>query len=331
MSGRIYPMVRFILLGILVGAPLATQGQPQKAQRIGWLLAVPSTSVPTIEAVAEFRQKLSRLGRVEGSNLQVDYRYANGGPQELPALAAELVALKVDVIVTDGSPSTRAAQQATTTIPIVMAVSAAPVEQGFVKSLGRPGGNITGLSMVLPELAMKRLELIKELSPKAKRVAVLGRGQVSGSDLQWQSTEAAANTLSLELIRLQLDFGTPDYERLLDTARREKADALILLADSLFARDRAQIIALANKQRLPTLYFERLFVEAGGLMSYGPSIGEMFRQAAVYVDKILDGAKPAELPVEQPTKFELFLNVEAASALGITFQPSLRSRADVLQ
>ncbi len=177
MRGRIYTIVRFILLGILVGAPIAAHGQPQKSQRIGWLLAVPSTSAPTVVSVAAFRQKLSELGHVEGRNLQVDYRYADGGLQELPALAAELVALKVDVIATDGSLATRAAQQATTTIPIVMVVSAAPVEQGFVKSLGRPGGNITGLSMVLPELAMKRLELIKELNPKVKRVAVLGRKQ----------------------------------------------------------------------------------------------------------------------------------------------------------
>ncbi len=308
--------------------PPAAHAQPQKMHRIGWLIAAPGSSTPMRQAVAGFQQSLRDLGYVEGKNLVVDYRFADEGNKQLPALAAELVKLKVDVIVTDSSDATRAAQQATTTIPIVMTVSASPVEQGFVASLARPGGNITGLSMVLPELARKRLELLKDLVPKAKRVAVLRIPGNPNHLLQWQDTEAAARLLGLELQALDVVHPSPGYELLFDAASRAGTDALIVLAASVFAQERDQIVALAAKHRLPAIYFERVFVDAGGLISYGPSIPDMFRRAASYVDKILKGARPGDLPVEQPTKFELILNPGTAHALGITFPAKILRLAD---
>jgi putative ABC transport system substrate-binding protein len=318
----------FALVASILATPLSAHAQQQKLHRIGWLITVPSSSAPTLQAVAAFRQALGDLGHVEGQNLIVEYRFAEGDPKQLPALATELASLKVDIIVTDTSDATRAAQQATTTIPIVMVVSAAPVEQGFVASLARPGGNITGLSMLLPELARKRLELLKYLVPKATSVAVLGAPANPNSILQWRDTEAAGRLLGLKLQRLEVQGPNPDFERAFDAASRGRADALIVLPNALFARDRVQIVALANKRRLPAMYFERMFAEAGGLMSYGPSIPDMFRRAASYVAKILKGANPGDLPVEQPTKFELVLNLKTAEALGITFPPTLRSLAD---
>ena len=314
-------------LGVLV-TPFAVHAQSQKVHRIGWLLSVPSASAPSVQALAAFRQELRDLGYVEGQNLAIEYRFAEGGPAQLPALAAELVNSKVDVIVTDGSYATRAAQGATTTIPIIMAVSASPVEQGFVAGLGRPGGNITGLSMLLPELAKKRLDELTKLLPKARRVAVLGRPEDPISVLQWRATEEAGRSLGLELQALEARGPSPDYERVFDDANRGKADAVIVLADALFARDRLQIVGLANKRRLPVVYFERMFPEAGGLMSYGPSVSNMFQRSAGYVDKILKGARPGDLPVEQPTKFDLVLNERTAKAIGVTFPPALMSRAD---
>jgi putative ABC transport system substrate-binding protein len=314
-------------LGILT-TPFAVHAQPQQVQRVGWLIAVPGTSAPTLQALASFRDALRDLGHVEGRNLAIEYRFAEPGGAQLPALAAELVNLNVDVIVTDSSYATRAAKGATTTIPIVMAVSASPVEQGFVAGLGRPGGNITGLSMLLPELAKKRLDLLTKLMPKARRVAVLGRPDDPISALQWRATEEAARSLGLNLQALEAQGAAPDYERMFDDASRGKADAVIVLADALFARDRLQIVGLANKRRLPVVYFERLFPDAGGLMSYGPSVADMFLRSASYVDKILKGAKPGDLPVEQPTKFELVLNEKAAAAIGITFPRTLASVAD---
>lgn len=279
----------------------------------------------TRQAIVVFERALRDLGYVEGKNLVVEYRFADRGIAQLPELAAELVRQKVDIIVTDGTPATHAAKGATTTIPIVMVVSAAPVEQGFVESLARPGGNITGLSMLLPELAKKRVELFKELMPNAKRVAVLGRAD---DRLQPPATREAATELNLGLIALEIDIRSPDYERAFDAAIRGRADGLVVQADAIFARDRAQIVALAAQRRLPIVYFERLFADVGGLMSYGTSINEMFRRSASYVDRILRGAKPADLPVEQPAEFELVLNPTTAKTLGIEFPPSLWSRAD---
>jgi putative ABC transport system substrate-binding protein len=316
-----------VALGVLA-APLAVHAQAQKVHRIGWLLSVPSTSEPSLQALVAFRQGLRDLGYVEGRNVVIEYRFAEGGPAQLPALAAELVNGRMDVIVTDGSYATRAAQGATTTIPIVMAVSASPVEQGFVAGLGRPGGNITGLSMLLPELAKKRLDQLTKLLPKARRVAVLGRPEDPISVLQWRATEEAGRSLGLELQAIEARGHSTDYERMFDDADRGKADAVIVLADAIFARDCAQIVALANKRRLPAVYFERLFPAAGGLMSYGPSIADLFLRSAGYVDKILKGARPGDLPVEQPTKFDLVLNEKTAKAIGMTFPPALMSAAD---
>jgi putative tryptophan/tyrosine transport system substrate-binding protein len=316
-----------VALGILA-APLAVHAQAQKVHRIGWLLSVPSTSEPSLQALAAFRQGLHDLGYVEGRNLAIAYRFADGGPAQLPALAAELVNGRMDVIVTDGSYATRAAQDATKTIPIVMAVSASPVEQGFVASLGRPGGNITGLSMLLPEMAKKRLDQLTKLLPKARRVAVLGRPEDPINMLQWRATEEAGRSLGLELQALEAGGPSPDYERAFDDAARGKADAVIVLADAIYARDRAQIVGLANKRRLPAMYFERLFPAAGGLMSYGPSITDLFLRSAGYVDKILKGAKPGDLPVQEPTKFDLVLNERTAKAIGTTFPPAFMLGAD---
>jgi len=301
----------------ILATPLAAQAQRQKVHRIGWLLAVPSSSTPTVLAVASFMQTLRDLGYVEGQNLVVHYRYKDRPDQTLSVLAAELVNLPVDVIVTDTSDATRAAQQATKTIPIVMTVSAAPVEQGFVASLARPGGNITGLSMVIPELARKRLELVRDLVPKATRVAVLGPPLTPNSALQWQDTEAAARLLGLTMQRLELQGPSFDFERAFDAASRERADALVLLPDALVAPHSAEIVALAAKRR--------------GLMSYGPSIDDMFVRSAVYVDKILKGAKPGDLPVEQPTKFDLIINMKTAAALGITVPMSILSLAETIR
>ena len=316
-----------VALIAILATPLGAHAQQQKPHRIGWLINVPSSSAPTLQGVAAFRQALRDLGHVEGQNLIVEYRFAEGDPKQLPALAAELASLKVDIIVTDGSEATHAAQQATTSIPIVMTVSASPVEQGFVASLARPGGNITGLSMLIPELARKRLELLKELVPKATSVAVLGVLNPN-APLQWRDTEAAGRLLGLKLQALEVQSPNPDFESAFDAASRGRADALIVLPAALFARDRVQIVALANKRRLPAMYFERMFAEAGGLMSYGPSVSDMFRRAASYVDKILKGANPGDLPVEQPTKFDLVLNQKTAKALGITFPAAFLSRAD---
>jgi putative ABC transport system substrate-binding protein len=314
---------------VLATVLLAACAQP-KVYRVGWLLAAPSSSTPTREALKIFERGLRDLGHVEGKNVVVEYHFADRGPGQLPALAAELVKRNVDVIVTDGSQATVAARAATSTIPIVMAVSASPVEQGFVKSLARPGGNITGLSMQIPELARKRLELVKELAPAATRVAVLGRGADPIAREGFEETKAAAMLLKLDLVPLEVLLATeaPDYAGAFGSAARARADVLVTLPDAIFARDRAQIVALAAGHRLPVVYFERMFTEAGGLMSYGPPVADMFRRSASYVDKILRGAKPADLPVEQPTDFELFLNSDTAQDLGIKFPEALWSRAD---
>jgi putative ABC transport system substrate-binding protein len=313
------------LIAATVVLPLGVPAYAQKVQRIGVLAAVPIAS-HTREVIDGYRRALRDLGHVEGRNVAFEYRFADAGLAQLPALAAELVALKVDLILADTSDATRAAQQATTTIPIVMAVSAAPDQQGFVASLARPGGNITGLSMLAPELGRKRLELIKEVVPKAKRVAILGAEDAVAVAMQVRDLEVAARQLDLELVRVDVRF--PDADLAGAFAKAAGADALIVIPDVRFARAGASIVALAAERRLPVMYFVRLFVEAGGLMSYGPDIGEMFRQAAGYTDRILRGAKPGDLPVQQPTKYDFVVNLSAAQALGITIPPTVLSRAD---
>ena len=314
-----------LALSIAAGAYLLAQSE--QPARIGWLLAQPSSSATTRNGVEIFMDAMRKLGYVEGGNLVVVYRYADQGMQQLPALAADLVKEKVDVIVTDGSQATRAAQQATKTIPIVMTVSAGPVAQGFVQSLSHPGGNITGLSMRIPELARKRLQYLKELVPDAKRVAVLRTAPPPGVPLPPMDLDATARELGVELIPLVAQGSNPDYERLFDDAVRARADALLVEPDALLARDRARIVELAAKRRLPAMYFERMFRDAGGLMSYGPDVPGMFGTSAEYVDKILKGAKPGDLPVQEVATFDFVINLQTAKALGLEIPRSLQMYA----
>jgi putative ABC transport system substrate-binding protein len=279
---------------------------------------------PNLEA---FWRGLHEHGWLEGQNITVEYRWAEGQVERLPALAAELVRLKVDLMVVGGTQAIQAAQQATTTIPIVMAVSSDAVGTGLVTSLARPGGNITGLSALYPDLSGKRLELLKEAVPGLARVAILWHGGHPAALLAMQETEAAGRVLGLQLHSLEVR-GPNDFERVFAAAPREGAEALIVLSSAFFSAERRRIVDLVTKYRLPSMFSIRAFVEAGGLISYGPSSTDMWRRAATYVDKILKGAKPAELPVEQPTKFELIINLKTAKALGITIPPTLLFLAD---
>jgi putative ABC transport system substrate-binding protein len=299
--------------------------QPPKVPHIGFLSTTSPSNVPTrLEA---FRQGLRDLGYVEGKNIVIEYRYAEGKPERLPALAAELVRLKLDVIVASGPTPTRAAKEATATIPIVMTWDYDPVGNGFVASLARPGGNITGLSTLAPEISGKQLELLKEIIPKISRVAVLGTSAVPGNAEALKATELAAQALKVQLQYLEIK-DRKDIATVFQAARKGRADAVLALASRVLLTDRTQVAELAVKSRLPAIYGEREHVEAGGLMTYGVSIADLFRRAATYVDKILKGAKPADLPVEQPTKFEFIINLKAAKQIGLTVPPNVLARAD---
>jgi putative ABC transport system substrate-binding protein len=312
-----------LTLSILV-APLATNAQqPTKVYRIG-RLAPGSPGHPSTEV---FRQALHELGYIEGQNLVMEYRWAEGRDERLPDLAAELVRLPVDVIVASGG-AIHAARQATRTIPIVMVGASDPVAQGYVASLARPGGNTTGLSLLSAELPGKRLELLKETVPQSMRVAVLANPANASYESVMHNLTVAARALGLQLHVVELR--SPDE---LDAAfaamTRAGADTLIVLAEpALLDGLRGRIADLAAKHRLPAMYDWRMYVDAGGFMSYGRSLPDIYRRAATYVDKILKGAKAADLPVEQPTKFELVLNLKAAQALGLTIPPTLLFQAD---
>ena len=318
----------FLALCSLLLAPCCAveAQQPAKVPRIGYLNAVsPSTVSDRIEAL---RQGLRELGYVEGKNIVIEYRYAEGKLDRLPALASELVRLKVDVIVTSGPLPTRVTKEATTTIPIVMAQDADPVGNGFVASLARPEGNITGLSAQRPELSGKQLELLKETVPKLFRLAVFGTSTQPGNAQSLKETELAAGAFRVKL--QYLDILVPkDIEGAFRAAGKEQADAILMMVPSSVASsDRKQIVDLAIKNRLPATYPQSQYVEAGGLMSYGVSINDLNRRAATYVDKILKGRKPAELPVEQPKKFEFIINLKAAKQIGLTIPPNVLARAD---
>src|SRR5207249_7430501 len=265
-----------------------------------------------------FRQGLRDLGYVEGSNVQIEYRDAEGKYDRLPALAADLVALNVDVIVVTNTPAALAAKQATSTIPIVLAFVADPVGSGLITSLARPGGNITGLSLLAPELAGKRLELLMQAVPGVSRVAVLWHpgdyGERTEKDML-NEAEVAARALRVRLQVVEAR-GPEDFERAFSDMSRERAHAVTVQSTNVFFIERKRLEDLAVKNRLPAMYIAREFVDAGGLMSYGTNVADLFRRAATYVDKILKGAKPADLPVEQPTKFELAINLKTAKALG---------------
>ncbi len=265
---------------------------------------------------------------MEGKNIVIEYRYAEGKLDRLPPLVAELVRLKVDVIVANGPPSTRAAKEATVTIPIVMAQDSDPVGSGFVASLARPGGNITGMATLAPELSGKRLELLTEIIPELSRVAVLGTSTLPGNAQRLKEVELAAGALKVQLQYLHV-LGLKDIEIAFRAASKGRADAVLMMAaGGVVSAHRVEIVELAVKSRLPAIYTNSLFVDAGGLMTYSASITDLDRRAATYVDKILKGAKAADLPVEQPTKFELIINLKAAKQIGLTIPPNVLARAD---
>ena len=322
MSGKIFVS---LLTTVLLGTVSAQAQQPTKVPRIGYLSAVsPSANLARREA---FRQGLRELGYVEGKNIVIERRFAEGKLDRLNEFAAEFVRLKVDVIVTAAPSSTRAAKAATSTIPIVMAFDNDPVANGFIASLARPGGNITGLSNLAPELSGKQLELLKEIVPRLSHVAVLWTSTGKG----WQATvkeiELAAAALKVQLQALDVP-GPKDIETAFREARKGRADAVLVLASPILESHRTQVVDLAAKNRLPTIYPFPEFVEAGGLVTYGVSLSDLYRRAATYVDKILKGAKPADLPVEQPTKFELVINLKTAKQIGLTIPPNVLARTD---
>ena len=313
------------LILVVAGAAIAEAQQPGKVPRIGYLSATsPSVNPTRIEA---FRQGLRELGYVEGKNIIIEWRYAEGNLDRLRELAAELVRLKVDLIVSAGPQPTRAAKEATTTIPIVMGYDSDPVGSGFVASLARPGGNITGLSALFPELSGKRLELLKEIVPRLSRVAVFGTSTWPGNAQALRETELAAGALGVQLQYLDVR-GPKDVETAFRAAGKGRAEAVLVLTSSVLNSHRIQVADLAVKNRLPAAYGAPQYVEDGGLLSYAPSYTDLFRRAATYVDKILKGAKPADLPVEQPTKFEFVINLKAAKQIGLTIPPNVLARAD---
>lgn len=309
---------------VLLAAPLAAEAQEApKVPRIGYLV-VGSALGPRDEA---FFEGLRELGYVEGRNIVIEYRYAQERLGRLPELAAELVRLRADVIVALSTLLARPAKKATQTIPIV-AVSGDPVGTGLVSSLARPGGNVTGLTFFSPELAPKRLELLKEAIPGVSRVAVLWNPDGPAKVQEFKSIEAAARSLALDLQSLEVRAPDPDIEGAFRAAAAWRAGVLLVLGNPLTLAHRTKIVSQAVKRRLPSVYDSPQFVEAGGLMAYGPNFKHLYGRAAAYVDKILKGASPADLPVEQPTTFELVINMRTAKVLALTIPPSLLLRAD---
>jgi putative ABC transport system substrate-binding protein len=306
----------------LLAAPLAAEAQQAgKVYRIGVL---GNENNPPWDGL---RQGLRELGYVDGRNVSMEWRWSEGRTDRFPGLAMELVALKPDVIVASGTQAARAAKQATSTIPIVMTTSSYPDRIGLVDSLSRPGGNITGLSNVGPELSGKKLELLKEIAPKASRVAILWNPASEVEPLVVRDLMTAAPALGVELQSVEVR-SPDDFSAAFATLSASRVHALLALGNPINFWGRQLIADFALRNRLPSIYDERLFVDAGGLMSYAPSFTDSFRRAATYVDKILKGAKPADLPVEQPTKFELVINAKTAKALSLTIPPSVLARAD---
>jgi putative ABC transport system substrate-binding protein len=298
--------------------------QPTKVPRIGYL------SVPFSANAARhgaFRQGLRKLGYVEGKNIVIEWRSAEGKLDRVPGLATELVRLKVPVIVTGGARDTGAAKKATNTIPIVMTQDSDPVGSGYVASLARPGGNITGLSTLEPQISGKRIELLTEIMPKLSRVAVLGISTRPGNAQSLKEVELAAGASEVQVQYLDV-LDAKEIEPAFRAATKGRAEAILVLQSPLFISNRAQIVNLAAKTRLPTIYPQIEYMEADGLMYYGANYADLFRRAATYVDKILKGAKPADLPVEQPTKFEFIVNLKAAKQIGLPISPNVLARAD---
>jgi len=315
----------------LLAAPLdADAQQPAKIARIGYLVTGSLESPETRIPLDAFRQGLRERGYVEGQNIVIEYRAADGKIERFPRLATELVRLKIELIVALNTPAARAAQQATTTIAILVPFMGDPVADGLVASLARPGGNITGFTLLSPELVPKRLELLKQALPKISRVAALWHpdafGERTTRDMV-KATVAAARTLGVHL-QLVGVRGSDEFDSAFSTMLSERADAVLVFPSSMFFVERRRIVDLAAKHRLPSMSVAREFVELGGLIAYGASITDSIRRAAIYVDKILRGAKPSDLPVEQPTKFELVINLKTAKALGVTIPQSVLVRAD---
>jgi len=313
------------MLGAVLSAPLAIEAQQSgKVPRIGFLFYGSPGPSPELDA---FRQGLRELGYIEGQNIAIEVGFANGRLGQLPELAAKLVRLKLDVIVTPGTPASMAAKQATSTIPIVFAGVADAVGAGLAGNFARPGGNMTGLTSISAQLGGKRLELLKEVVPKASRVAVLYNPADRSNVLVLKELQESAPALGLTLQLLQLR-GPSEFEGAFAAMTRARAHALFGAAGVLTTEHRKTLVDLAAKSRIPAMWGERQFVEAGGLLSYAVNFYDQLRRAAIYVDKILKGAKPGDLPVEQPTTFDLVINLNTAKALGLTIPPSLLSRAD---
>ncbi len=315
-----------LLLAVAAAGPPADAQQAPKTAKIGILSATtPAALAPSVEA---FKQGLRELGWVEGKSFVLEVRYGEGKVERLSELARELVALKMHVIVTPADLSIAAIKRETQTIPIVMALSSDPVGAGFVASLARPGGNITGLSNISPELSGKRVELLREAVPGLSRLALLWNPEVRGAVLDYKEAASAARSLRVEVQSVEVSRAE-DLDRAFSTITSWRAQALMLPGiNPVGFANRAQIVSFAQRNRLPSMFPTKEYVDSGGLMSYGPSLVDLFRRAAGYVDKILKGAKPADLPVQQPTKFELVINLKTAKALGLTLPQSLLRRAD---
>jgi putative ABC transport system substrate-binding protein len=321
--------LRRALMGILalvvLPVPMTGEAQSSRKASVGFLSA---DSRPAMAARTEaFRQGLRDLGHVEGDTISVEYQFADGNVDRLPVLAAELVRLRVNVIVTEGTTATRFAKEATSTIPIVMAQDPDPVGTGFVASLARPGGNITGLSNMAEGVAHKWVELLKEVAPRATRLGVLWDPRIVVHTKMWSEVQDAGRALKVTPLAWEAR-GADDIERAFAAMAAEKVGGVIALPYPVAGQHRRLIVDLAMKHRLPSVYPFREFAEAGCLMTYGPSNADLYRRAADYVDRILKGARPADLPVEQPTKFELIINRKTAKALAVTIPPSLLARAD---
>jgi putative ABC transport system substrate-binding protein len=319
-AGFVSVIIAFVILAAAVEAQ-----QPTKIPRIGFLSSLSPANVSA--RMDTFRQGLRELGYVEGKNIIIEYRYADGKLDRLPELAAELVHLKVDVIVTGGPAVNRSAKEATAIIPIVISFDNDPVGNGYVASLARPSGNITGLSTLAPEISGKRMELLKEVIPKLSSVAVFGNSIQPGNPQALKETELAATAFKVQLQYIDV-LDPKDIESAFRDARKALAGAVLVLGNVVVTSHPKQFVELAAKSRLPAIYWSPEFVEAGGLMTYSVSITDLFRRAATYVDKILKGRRPADLPVEQPIKFEFVINLKAAKQIGLTIPPNVLVRAD---
>jgi putative ABC transport system substrate-binding protein len=307
----------------MFGARVEAQ-QPGKIFRIGFL--DPSTASGSAGLVKAFRQELSKLGWVEGRNITIEYRFADQKIERLSELAVELVGLKVDAIVTGGARATRSVKEATVTIPIIMAQDPDPVGSGFVASLARPGGNVTGLASLSFELNTKRLEILKDVVPRLTQVGILRLPEAP--DLQLKELRAAATALKLRLEEIETQAETKELESAFQTAKQKRVNAIMTTSSRVFFAAKERIVELAGKHRLPAIYFQKEFVDDGGLMSYGTDFPDLFRRSAHYVDKVLKGAKPADLPVQQATKFEFVVNLKAAKQIGLTIPIRVLERAN---